>query len=347
MPTLWYCLVAWMLAMYVVFDGLDLGAGFVHRLVAKTPEERRLVTSTIGPVWDGNEVWLLAAGGTLYFAFPALYAASFSGFYLPLMMVLWMLIGRGISLEFYNRVESPVWRAFWDGIFVLSSTLLCLFFGVALGNVVRGVPLSPDGWFFLPLWHNFRLGPPSGILDVYTIVVGLAAVAALGLHGSLWVSLKTRGSVHDRAVDLATWMTAFTLVMTVLVTVASLVVQPQIGFNLRRSPWGWIFPILAVGGLLGVLFYRRRNEARAFLASSVYLVGMLCSAAFGLYPYVLPARPDPALGLTVASAAAPLHGLEIGLAWWIPGMLLAIAYVAFAYRHFAGKVSEAGDGSHY
>ncbi len=346
MSTLWYCLVAWMLAMYVVFDGLDLGTGFVHRLVAKTPEERRLVTRTIGPVWDGNEVWLLAAGGTLYFAFPALYAASFSGFYLPLMMVLWMLIGRGISLEFYSRVESPVWRGFWDGVFVLSSALLCLFFGVALGNVIRGVPLSSEGWFFLPLWHNFTLGPPSGILDFYTVIVGLAAVAALGLHGSLWVSLKTQGPVHDRAVDLAAWMAGSTLVMTVLVTIASLLVQPQIAFNLRRAPWGWIFPALAIGGLIGVVLYRRGNEVRAFLSSSVYLVGMLCSVAFGLYPYVLPARPDPTLGLTVSGAAAPIRGLEIGLAWWIPGMLLAAVYIVFVYRHFAGKVSEGGS-SHY
>src|SRR5437867_12660959 len=142
METIWFCLVAVMIAMYVVLDGFDIGAGIIHLLVAKSDSERRLVLRSIGPVWDGNEVWLLAAGGTLYFAFPALYASAFSGFYLPLMMVLWLLILRGISIEFRSHVESPVWRPLWDVVFGGASTLLTIFFGAALGNVVRGVPLD-------------------------------------------------------------------------------------------------------------------------------------------------------------------------------------------------------------
>src|SRR6516165_7582300 len=138
METLWFCLVALMIAMYVLLDGFDLGAGAVHFLVGKTPEERRQVIATIGPVWDGNEVWLLAAGGTLYFAFPLLYASGFSGFYLPLMMVLWLLILRGTAIEFRNHIKSPVWTPFWDVVFAGASGLLALFFGAALGNVLRG-----------------------------------------------------------------------------------------------------------------------------------------------------------------------------------------------------------------
>ncbi len=142
MGNIWFCLVALMLTVYVVLDGFDLGAGAVHLFVAKTDAERRQVIRSIGPVWDGNEVWLIAAGGTLYFAFPLLYASSFSGFYLPLMMVLWLFVLRGVSVEFRSHVEGPIWTGFWDAVFCLASLLLAVFFGAALGNVVRGVPLD-------------------------------------------------------------------------------------------------------------------------------------------------------------------------------------------------------------
>src|SRR5512144_2031442 len=154
MPTLWFCLVAVMLAGYVILDGFDIGAGIIHLFVAKNDAERRAVLASIGPVWDGNEVWLIATGGTLYFAFPALYATSFSGFYLPLMMVLWLLVLRGISIELRNHVAGPVWAPFWDVVFSVSSMLLAIFFGAALGNVVRGVPLDAQGRFFEPLWTD-------------------------------------------------------------------------------------------------------------------------------------------------------------------------------------------------
>src|ERR1700756_2303416 len=165
METIWFCLVAVMLATYVVLDGFDLGAGVAHLLIARTDAERRLVLRSIGPVWDGNEVWLLAAGGTLYFAFPALSPSSFSAFYLPLMIVLWLLILRGISIEFRNHIESLVWHPLWDAVFSIASLLLAIFFGAALGNVVRGVPLDPSGYFFLPLWTDFFIGRDAGILD--------------------------------------------------------------------------------------------------------------------------------------------------------------------------------------
>src|SRR5713101_4105950 len=179
-----------MIAMYVVLDGFDLGAGIVHLLIARTDGERRQVIGSIGPVWDGNEVWLLAAGGTLFFAFPSLYASSFSGFYLPLMIVLWLLMLRGISIEFRNHVAGSVWGPFWDAVFCASSTLLPVFLGAALGNVVRGVPLDAQGRFFEPLWTDFTTRPPTGILDWYTVLAGLSALAALAAHGALWITLK-------------------------------------------------------------------------------------------------------------------------------------------------------------
>src|ERR1700690_4191165 len=173
METIWFCLVAVMIAVYVVLDGFDLGAGIVHLFVARSDRERPAVISSIGPVWDGNEVWLLAGGGTLYFAFPLLYASGFSGFSLPLMIVLWLLILRGIGIELRMHLDSPVWRGLFNGFFGIASLLLTVFYGAALGNVIRGVPLGPDGYFFLPLWTNWNVGPQPGILDWYTVLAGV------------------------------------------------------------------------------------------------------------------------------------------------------------------------------
>src|SRR5437016_6219762 len=227
MATIWFWLVAIMITSYVLLDGFDLGAGAIHRLAAKTDEERRQVLASIGPVWDGNEVWLLAAGGTLYFAFPALYASAFSGFYLPLMIVLWLLILRGASIEFRNHIKSAVWDPLWDFLFWASSLLLAVFFGAALGNVVRGVLLDSSGYFFEPLWTNFRLGDDTGILDWYTIQVGVLALLALMMHGGLWVQMKPSGEVNLRAGKLAgrAWWGVLTL--TALVTAFTFRIQPQ------------------------------------------------------------------------------------------------------------------------
>ena len=203
MGTLWFWLLALMIAAYVLLDGFDLGAGAIHLVVARTDEERKQVLSSIGPVWNGNEVWLIATGGVLYFAFPPLYASGFSGFYLPLMIVLWLLILRGIAIEFRDHIHSEVWDPVWDFLFCTSSLLLCVFFGAALGNVIRGVPLDASGYFFEPLWTNFQLGAKTGILDWYTILVGLLALAALIVHGALWVAMKTTGPVHDRSLRMA------------------------------------------------------------------------------------------------------------------------------------------------
>src|SRR3989475_12298661 len=203
MGFVWFWLVAIMIVAYVVLDGFDLGVGILHPFLARTDEDKQLMLRSIGPVWDGNEVWLLAGGGTLYFAFPLLYASAFSGFYLALMIVLWLLILRGASIEFRNHIKSAVWDPLWDFLFCASSLLLAVFLGAALGNVVRGVPLDASGYFFEPLWTNFRLGEETGILDWYTILVGVLALLALAMHGGLWVQMKTSGAVSSRAGKLA------------------------------------------------------------------------------------------------------------------------------------------------
>lgn len=335
MPTIWFCLVAVMIAVYVVLDGFDLGAGILHLFLAKNDGERRAVLATIGPVWDGNEVWLLAGGGTLYFAFPALYAAGFSGFYLPLMVVLWLLILRGVAVEFRNHLQSDIWGSIWDAVFCGASALLAVFFGAALGNVVRGVPLDASGYFFLPLWTDFSPGPHPGILDWYTVLVGVAAFLTLAEHGALWVAFKTEGAIEARARQAAARLWWGVVAIVIAITIASFAVQPHLAGSFRERPWGFMFPIVAIAGLIAM---RMAAAVRAFLGSCVYITGMLTSVVFSVYPWVLPANSDPSLSLTVGNAAAPQYGLEIGLIWFLPGMALATAYFIYTYRSFAGKV---------
>ncbi|HTW68134.1 MAG TPA: cytochrome d ubiquinol oxidase subunit II [Bryobacteraceae bacterium] len=338
--TVWFCLVAIMIAGYVVLDGFDIGAGVVHLLVARTSDERRQILQSIGPVWDGNEVWLLAGGGTLYFAFPALYSAAFSGFYLALMIVLWLLILRGVSIELSNHVEGPLWQPFWHFIFGASSVLLAVLLGAALGNVVRGVPLDANGYFFLPLWTNFVPGTDAGIVDWYTLLAGVASFVALSFHGCCWVASRTEGELQTRAraVGVKAWWAV--LVLTALLTVVSFRIQPHLWAEFMAYPWGAVFPLLAVLGLMGGLFFlARHRDGAAFLSSCLYLVGMLTSVTFGVYPYVLPSNVSPAAGLTIYNSAAGEYGLYIGLAWWIPGMLLAAVYSIFVYRRLPAKVT--------
>ena len=339
MEALWFCLIAVMIAVYVILDGFDLGVGIVQLFVAKNDSERRTVLSTIGPVWDGNEVWLLATGGTLYFAFPALYASSFSGFYLPLMIVLWLLILRGIAIEFRNHLENPVWQPLWDSVFAGASTLLAIFFGAALGNVVRGVPLDSSGEFFLPLWTDFTVGGAPGILDWYTLSIAVAALMTLAVHGALWVALKTEGPVEERARRLVRLLWWGLVTVTAAVTLASFSVQPHLKESFGARPWGYVFPLLAVAGLAGIrLGGGRREGLDAFLSSCVFILGMLCSLVFGVYPDVLPSNTDAGLSLTIQNSAASRYGLTTGLFWFIPGMILATGYFTYTYRNFAGKV---------
>ena len=286
----------------------DLGAGAIHLIAGRTLDERKLIIRSIGPVWDGNEVWLLAAGGTMFFAFPTLYASSFSGFYLPLMIVLWLLILRGIAIEFRNHIDSPAWTPLWHVVFSGASLLLIVVYGAALGNIVRGVPLDAEGRFFEPLWNDLRVGANAGVLDWYTITVGVAALAVLILHGSLWIYLKTEGALQLRARAIAHYAWIAVGLLTALITALTLWIQPQVRGNLAQHWWGWVFPALAVAGWIGARrFLREETATRAFLSSCAYLIGMLASVAFGIFPYVLPAITDPAHGLTVYNSAAARH----------------------------------------
>ena len=340
MPTLWFILVAFTLVMYVLLDGFDLGAGIIHLVAARTDSERRLNLLAIGPVWDGNEVWLIAAGATLFFTFPLLYASSFSGFCLPLIIVLWLLMVRGVSIELRSHISNPVWFSFWDGMFFLGSSLLAIFYGAALGNVIRGVPLNAQGYFFEALWTDFNpFSANPGILDWYTILIGLLAFVVLLTHGANYIAVKTEGTLNERArrISRAGWLV--TIPLAILASIATFYVQPQVYMSFTQRPWGIIFPLIALLGLLGAGFFNLlKRDLPALLSSGTFLLGMLSSAAFSLYPIVLPAV-NRANSLTINNASASQYGLTVGLIWWSIGIVLAVIYFTITYRRFSGKVT--------
>jgi cytochrome bd ubiquinol oxidase subunit II len=340
MLLIWYLLVAIMITAYVVFDGFDLGAGVLHVLVAKNDEERRMIIRSIGPVWDGNEVWLLAGGGTLYFAFPLLYASGFSGFYLPLMIVLWLLILRGIGVELRMHLNTHVWRGLFDGAFATGSLLLTIFYGAALGNVIRGVPLQPDGYFFLPLWTDWRVGPQPGVLDWYTVIAGVVALVALTIHGALYVTLKTTGELNARTRRVAALLWPVLVALTGISLFATVWIRPALLDNYRRWPVLYVIPLLVAASLAMIWMRSRKGDERgAFLSSCAYLVFMLVGAAAAVYPNLLTSSTDPALNITVYNAHSGIHALSFGLIWWSFGMAIAIGYFVFVYRAFRGKVT--------
>jgi cytochrome bd ubiquinol oxidase subunit II len=339
MTAVWFALVASMLTAYAVLDGFDLGAGAIHLLVARTEEERRLILRSIGPVWDGNEVWLVAAGGTLFFAFPALYASSFSGFYLPLNIVLWLLMFRAVGIEFRSHVDARVWRDFFDGAFGLSSALLAIFFGAALGNVIRGVPLQPDGTFFEPLWTNWRVGADNGILDWYTVLCALLVLAAVVVHGMSWVALKTEGALRVRSRLVAIGAMAPVVFLSLITLVATISIRPQLLANYRQHAVGIVIPVAVVASVASfVYFWIRGRDLAVFLSSCAFMASMLAGVAFALYPRVLPASTNDAYSLTIYNTAAGPYSLNLGVYWWSAGMVIAIVYFVVVYSSFKGKV---------
>jgi cytochrome d ubiquinol oxidase subunit II len=327
--TLWYVLLAGMIVIYVVLDGFDLGVGALHRVLARTDAERRDAAGAIGPVWNGNEVWLVAAGGVLFLAFPRAYAAAFSGLYLGLILVLWLLIGRGLGLELRHQVDDPMWRTACDTVFWLASCGLVFVLGVALGNVVRGVPLGRDGYFHLPLFD---------ILNGYAVLVGVLSTVVLLAHGAAFLAVRASGALAARARRWARrlwWPEAGLIAVMAWPTGA---VRPSMLSSFADHPWRLVFPALAVGALLAMAATQRAGAwGRAFLASSLLIAGLLSTAAAALYPSVLPARDGRPYGLTVDNAASSDHALTVALFWWPVGIALALAYFVFAYRMFFGR----------
>jgi cytochrome d ubiquinol oxidase subunit II len=326
MTTAWFIFLAAMIAIYVVLDGFDLGVGALTLGLARSTEEREQATAAIGPVWDGNEVWLIAGGGVLFLAFPRAYAAAFSGLYFGMMIVLWLLVGRGLALELRHQLDNPLWRAACDAVFCLTSAGLAFVFGVALANVVRGVPLGPEGYFHLPLFN---------ILNWYALLIGLFGLAALAHHGAEFLAWRTTGSLAERARRRARrlfWAPAVLFFALIWPTYA---VRHSMLTNFGHHPWRLVFPALTVIALVSIPVLQRRDQwRRAFVASSAFILGLLATMAAALYPNVLPARQGHPYSLTIHNAASGHHALVVATVWWSLGMALAATYFIVAYRTF-------------
>lgn len=337
--TLWFVIVVTMFAVYAVLDGFDFGTGIIYLFVARTDTERQLVLKAIGPVWKGNEVWLVASGGLLFLAFPKAFAAGFSGFYLALNLVLWFLIMRGLSIALRSHLHNPLWRTFWDAIFAVTSLLLAVVFGAALGNIIRGVPLAPDGYFFAALWTTFMPGPTPGILDWFTVLIGALTVAILAVHGANYLTIKTDAAVRSRASRIAGAGTWAVVLLAIVAIPALPFVQPALQHRYDAHPVGCVLPLIAAGALVTAWYFRRRRrDGAVFFSWSLFILGILGSVAWGLFPNLLIATEDPTYSLTIYNSAASSYGLGVGLAWFSLGISLVIAYTIWVYVSFRGKV---------
>lgn len=345
MVELWFGIVAAMLTLYVVMDGFDLGAGALHLLVAKTDAERRQVLAAIGPYWDANEVWLIATGGALFVAFPKVLASGLSGFYFAIFLVLWCLILRGVSIEFRSHVASPVWRPFWDVCFAGGSILLGIFFGCALGNLLRGLPLDADGWFGLALFTNFTTSPPVGILDWYTILVGLFALAALVMHGGAYLSWKTDGEVGERSRRLARRAAVVVAVLWPVMTVLTIRINAVMFRNFAARPLAWACAALALAGVATAIVCLGRGAGRrAFFGTSAFLVGLMAATATAIFPVMLRAVGGAGASITAQAAGNDTYGLRTALGWWLVGIPLVITYFVIQFRVHRGTVAAPADG---
>ena len=337
--------VAFMFTAYVVMDGFDLGSGALHLTVARTDEERRTVIAAIGPFWDGNEVWLLAGGGALFAMFPRVLASGLSGFYLAIFLVVWCLLLRGIALEFRSHLGDGLWRAFWDGTFVLASALLPVLFGAALGNVIRGVPLDRDGWFHLTLFTTFTARPPVGVLDWYTVLAGVFALVALLGHGAAFLAWRTEGAVHERSRTLAGRLYGVLAVLWPIATLATWVVNPALFAALPTRPFAWLGLALAIGGVASVLvFGARARPLAAFLGSCAFLTGMLVATAACLYPVMLRSTDDPTLSITALNGSASPASLAAALRWWSIGLPFVVLWFVLVFRIHRGRARPAHEG---
>ncbi|BDU75596.1 cytochrome d ubiquinol oxidase subunit II [Mesoterricola sediminis] len=346
MEMFWFWSVAVVMALYAILDGFDFGAGILHLFVARTDAERRQVLAAIGPWWDGNEVWLLAGGGVLFLAFPKVLAASFSGFYLAMFLVIWCLLLRGISIEFRSHLGDGLWRAFWDGVFALASAFMPVLLGAALGNVVRGVPLDGSGFFNIPLFTHWDVQNPVGILDWYTVLMGLFVLAALACHGALYLAWKTDGPVRHRSRTAALRLWTAVVGLALAATIATARVNPDLYARLPHAPLAWVGLALYVGGLgVALAGLRLERDLLAFAGSSAFILGILVATAACVWPVMLRSTLDPRFSLDALNASAGPYALRAGMRWWIVAFVLALGYFAFLGRVHRGKV-QAGDYGH-
>lgn len=334
LQVIWYLLIGVLLTGYAILDGFDLGVGVLYPFVARDEGERRRLLNAIGPFWDGNEVWLLTAGGALFAAFPHAYATVFSGFYLVLMLMLFALITRAVSFEFRSRVASPAWRRAWDWAFFAGSLLPAFLSGVAVGNVVRGVPLDSQ----MAFTGTFLI-----LLNPFALLVGVTSLAMFITHGAHYLLLKTEGAVATRAKRWAVRGWTALAALIVLVTVAASYDAPARFAN--KPPLIWVLPLLtATFMILAWINLQGDRAGRAFLFSALTIASLVAIWGAADFPYLLPARNVAAHGLTVVNASASRRSLMTMLIIALIGLPPVVLYTAYVYRLFRGKVSSEGEG---
>lgn len=326
----WFLLIWVLLAGYAILDGFDLGVGVLH-LFARDNRERRIHMNAIAPVWDGNEVWLLAGGAALFAAFPPVYATVFSALYLAMMVVLFALIFRAVSMEFRSQVDSPGWRRAWDWSFGLGSLLPAVLFGVAVGNILCGLPIEADGTVNVPF---------LALLSPYALLIGILSLVMFVMHGAAYLAMKTEGGLQQRMArwSIGAW-TAF-VVLYLAATLASFFVSPFLFEGVLGNPLFWVFSLVLLGAIIYVPIANRAGKfLRAFLGSSATIGAMIGLTAISLFPRMVPSSLDLASSLTIYNASSTPRTLTVMLVIALIGMPLVIAYTAWIYRVFAGKVA--------
>jgi len=325
---LWFLLLGALLMGYAILDGFDLGVGILHLLV-REDQQRRMVLNSIGPLWDGNEVWLVTFGGALFAAFPEAYATVLSGFYLPVILVLLSLVGRAISIEFRSKSHSRFWRAYWDFSFFLSSLVATLVFGVALGNVVGGIPLSPQGHY---------IGGLAGLFQPFALAVGLLAVAGAAMHGALYLQLKLEGRLRIWAKRWSWWAFYAFVALNLVVAAMALRGVPHLLVNFERWPVLWAMPVLVGLALANIpRSLSQGKPGQAFASSCATIAGLTFLAAAALYPNVV-VSSNGTPSLDVWRAAASESTLRLMAIIAAIGMPLVATYTVTVYWVFRGKV---------
>ena len=326
----WYVLFVIIISGYLILDGFDLGVGILHLFLAKNDLERRIMINSIGPIWDGNEVWLVVGGGVLFAAFPLVYASLFSGFYVAMMLILLVLILRTVAIEFRSKRSGHAWRTVWDVTFSLSSLLIALLFGVAFGNIIGGVPLDAE--------QNIRISL-LGMLTPFTLLIGITTVVMMAMHGAIYLTMKVEGALLARVKSwLPKLMVAFFLFNT-LVVAAILLGLPYATANYMSSYTLAIFPAIALAALIAAWWLvRKENYFKAFLATSTMIALLLFSGAISLYPNLLVSTIDAAYNITIFNGAAAPNSLLTMLIIALIGMPFVLAYTAGVYYFFRGKV---------
>jgi len=329
LETIWFLLWGLLWAVFFMTDGFDFGVGILLPFMGKNQQERRTMINAVGPLWDGNEVWLLTAGGVTFAAFPMVYAVMFSSLYSALMMILFALILRGVSLEFRSHVENPHWRTIWDSCFFIGSFLPALLFGVAFANIFKGLPIDHQGMY---QGNLFTLLNPYGLLG------GAFFLSLFIMHGMLWLGIRTEGQLQSRAVQAASKFWPILTVLVIVFLAATKFATPLFD-NYLEYPLLFIIVLLAVFGLAGIRFFLSQSTYyKAWLSSALLIVGVTFFGIAGLYPNMFPSSIDPGFSLTAHNAASSALTLKIMLTVVVVFVPVVIAYQVWAYHLFKDKV---------